>query len=393
MRGVKVLINAVSAKMGGALAYLRNFLPVLASVDPESQYKVFVHSAFANEFKSLGANVLVRTAPAAERGTGSRTVFDQWTLRRVARESGAGVIFSTANFGILRPPAPQITSVRNPVYFCRDYYAHVRDVEGRAAAWRVAARRRLVALSCRSSNVVVTPTAAMRDMLLDWGTVNASRCVVINHGFDTDTFLSMRPDGDNAIEAALERKGDEKILFYPSLYGKHKNFDTLMQGLACLLDRGRNARLILTCDIDPTADPYQRRTRALMLRGAVENHVTLLGPVPYRYMPRIYQAADVVVWPTFAESFGHPLLEAMASMRPIVSSSLPVNREMAGSAALYFDTFSPASLADKVEEALRPGVASWLAGEGQQRLTQFSWRRHVERFVGLFRTVAENRNG
>jgi len=390
---VKVLINAVSAKMGGALAYLRNFLPMLASVDAGNEYSVFVHSSFADEFEALGPNVFIRTSSAAERGTGSRTVFDQWTLRRIAREVGADVIFSTANFGILRPGVPQVTSVRNPVYFCRDYYAHVRAVEGRAATWRVAARRRLVALTCKSSSVVVTPTTAMRDMLLDWKAVNEARCVVINHGFDAERFLAMRPDVDARIEAALEKKGNEKLLFYPSLYGKHKNFDTLMQGLARVLDRGGNVRLILTCNIDPAADPYQRRTRAFMSRGAVEKHVTLLGPVPYSCMPRIYKAADVVVWPTFAESFGHPLLEAMASMRPIVSSSLAVNREMARSAALYFETFSPESFADKVEEALRPGVAAWLVEEGQRRMAEFSWRRHVEQFVGLFKTLAEGRNG
>jgi glycosyltransferase involved in cell wall biosynthesis len=391
-RSVKVIVNAISAKMGGALAYLRNFLPTLARVDSRSEYVVITQRAFADEFRRLADNIRIETSPYAERGERQRLVFDQWHLRRLARSERASALFSTANFGVLYPPVPQVTSVRNPVYFCRDYYAHVRDVEGRAAAWKVGARRRLVALSCASSKIVVTPTAAMRDMMLEWGAADASRCVVINHGFDLENFLSMTSDRDERIEAALEKKGDEKLLFYPSLYGKHKNFDTLMEGLGVLVARGRNVRLILTCNIDAAASPYERRTRGIMAKAGVEDRVTLLGPVPYRYMPRIYAADDVVVWPTFAESFGHPLLEAMASKRPIVSSDLPVNREMAGNAAVYFDTFSPEGLAGKVEEALESPVEARLVREGSRRVADFSWRRHVEAFVEVFRKLSGEAN-
>ena len=66
-----------------------------------------------------------------------RVAFDQWSLRRIARREGADCIFSTANFGVLYPPVPQVTNIRNPVYFSRDYYPHVRDVEGAAAVLRV----------------------------------------------------------------------------------------------------------------------------------------------------------------------------------------------------------------------------------------------------------------
>ena len=125
--------------------------------------------------------------------------------------------------------------------------------------------------------------------------------------------------------------------------------------------------------------------------GLDERRVTLLGPVPYKYMPTIYRAADAVVWPTFAESFGHPLLEAMACGRPIVSSDLAVNREMARDAAAYFRTFDPDDFADKVEEVLEPAAAARLVAAGEGRVKDFSWRRHVEEFVEVFQGLARAR--
>jgi glycosyltransferase involved in cell wall biosynthesis len=385
---VKVLINAVSAKMGGALAYLTNFLPNLAALELQDEFTVFVPSGRLLAFRNMPPNIRIETETFAEQGAMSRVYFDQWTLRSFARRNNFDCIFSTANFGILHPPVPQITSVRNPVYFSHAYYRHVREIEGRLAVLRVAARRRMVALSCSSSSVVVTPTEAMRDMLLEWCAADPAKCVVINHGFDRETFLSMN-DTEGRLDDALARRGDEALLFYPSLYGKHKNFDTLIEAVANLVKRGRNVRLFLTCAISPAADPYQRRTSELIERHKLRGHVTQYGSVPYQYMPRIYRAADVVVWPSFAESFGHPLLEAMASRKPIVSSGIACNSEMARDAAVYFDTFEPVDCADKIEQALKSSVRERLVAAGQKRLGDFSWRRHVEQFVSVMRKLSE----
>lgn len=388
---MKVLVNAISAKMGGAQAYLKNFLPTLSSMGLADEFTVFVPARAAADLRGLTGNIHVQTMPAGEGGELSRIYFDQWTLRRMARKTGADCIFSTANFGILYPPVPQVISVRNSVFFSRRYYAHVKAVEGRLAAAKIAARRRMVALSARSSDVVVTPTEAMRDMMLEWGAADPAKCVVIHHGFDRESFLAMGAT-QGVLDDTLARRGDEKMLFYPSLYGKHKNFDTLIEALAILLGRGYNVRLFLTCDVRPSADRYQRRTWSLIEKHNLRGKVILYGPVPYQLMPRIYRGADVVVWPSFAESFGHPLLEAMASGRPIVASGIASNAEIARDAAVYFDTFSAEDLADKVVLALREDVRKRLVKAGAARVGEFSWRRHVEEFIAVFRRLAE-KNG
>jgi len=381
---MKVVINAVSAKMGGALSYVRNFLPTLAGLDAENEYTVFMQSSLVDEFASLAPNIHVATSATAESGERGRLIFDQWKLRCFIKRERIDCIFSIANFAVLHPPCAQVLSVRNPVYFCRRYYPHVRAFEGRLAEARIGLRRRMVAWSCASSDTVVTPTAAMRDMLFDWGAADPGKCTVIHHGFDGGTFLAMKGRLSQETQQKVARRGDETLLLYPSLYARHKNFDTLMRCLDELRGRGRRVRLLLTCRVDPEADPYQRGTHELIARLGLGEMVVTLGNQPYRNMPLIYEAADMVVWPTFAESFGHPLLETMACRRPIVASGIPVNREMAGEAALYFETFDEKDFADKVEAALETETARSLVEAGARRVEDFSWKEHVAAFVALF---------
>jgi glycosyltransferase involved in cell wall biosynthesis len=387
---MRVVVNAVAAKMGGALAYIRNFLATLALTDPENEYLVFVQSSLTDEFSQVPPNIRVEANGLAERGGGGRFLFDQWALRRIARRWKADCIFSTANFGILAPPSPQVLSVRNAAWFCRHYYGHVRAMGGRRAEMKVALRRWMVALSARSSDIVVTPSAAMRDMLLEWGAASPEKCVVIHHGFDSRRFLSMQAKPTPTLTERLARRGDEILLLYPSLYAKHKNFDTLVEALAVLAGRGRNVRALVLCDIEPAADPYQRRTWELIREKGGDRQLTMLGNQPYANMPLVYRAADLIVWPTFTESFGHPLLETMACGKPVVASDIPINREMLQEAGLYFETFDPVDSADKIEAALEPDTARRLAAHGRERVRDFSWEKHVRAFVDVFKRLSES---
>lgn len=389
---MKVVINAISAKMGGAVAYIRNFLPTLAMLDRENEYIVLLQEFLAEDYAQTAPNIHTQTAPGADGGGLGRVKFDQVGLRKLLKRERADVIFSTANFGVLAPPVPQVISVRNPVYFCRGYYRHVRETEGRLAALKVMLRRRMVQLSARSSSIVVTPTAAMRDMMLEWGGISEDKCTVIHHGFDRERFLSMECPLREELEDKLARRDGEKLLLYPAHYGKHKNFDTLVEGLAWLRKRGARVKLVLTTNIDPDADAYQRRTARLVATLSVGDDIVMLGSVPYACMPHIYGAVDVVVWPSFAESFGHPLLEAMAALRPIVASDIAVNREMAADAAVYFDAFDAADLADKVEATLSRDTTA-LVARGLERTRDFSWQRHVTQFTGLFERLAGEGDG
>ena len=98
--------------------------------------------------------------------------------------------------------------------------------------------------------------------------------------------------------------------------------------------------------------------------------------------------------PSCLETFGHPLLEAMASEVPVVASDLPVFREVAADAAFYADPHNPESLAGAMEAALfLTGAREMLVKRGRERVREFTWERSAERLLSLFHEVIAEREG
>jgi glycosyltransferase involved in cell wall biosynthesis len=153
----------------------------------------------------------------------------------------------------------------------------------------------------------------------------------------------------------------------------------------------REVALFLTCQLAPGANPgsYRAGSAAALVRDlGISDEVVELGAVPYRSLHQLYRSADIYVSPAYAESFAHPLVEAMSSGLPVVASSLAIHKEICGSAALYFDTFSPQELADRVAAVAqsRP-LHEQLSRAGAGRSSAFSWKNHVERITGLAKSL------
>jgi glycosyltransferase involved in cell wall biosynthesis len=90
------------------------------------------------------------------------------------------------------------------------------------------------------------------------------------------------------------------------------------------------------------------------------------------------------VTPAYAESFAHPLIEAMSSGLPVVASDLPVHREICRDAGVYFARFSPDALAERVMQVYEsPELAGKLSSKGFERARDFSWSKHVEQLLIL----------
>ncbi len=88
--------------------------------------------------------------------------------------------------------------------------------------------------------------------------------------------------------------------------------------------------------------------------------------VDRRAAPRS-RAAVLFVFPSYLETFGHPLLEAMAAGVPLVASGIDSFREVAGDAALFFPYDDVDALANAIEYALGPETAAELVRQGNAR--------------------------
>jgi glycosyltransferase involved in cell wall biosynthesis len=115
----------------------------------------------------------------------------------------------------------------------------------------------------------------------------------------------------------------------------------------------------------------------------------MLGAVEYGSLHRLYRLCDVFVCPSYSESFGHPLVEAMATGTPVIAADLPVHREVCGEAAVYFDVFDEIALAAQCVQVLADQTLNEkLKAGGLARSRQFSWDEHVRQLDALIQRIA-----
>ena len=115
-----------------------------------------------------------------------------------------------------------------------------------------------------------------------------------------------------------------------------------------------------------------------------------MGGVPLEQTVSFYRAADVFVYPSLNETFGLPILEAMACGCPVVTSDTSAMPETAGGAAILADPKDPASIARAIIEAAGPG-RDRMRDLGLKRAGEFTWGATAAGTLDVYREAAERR--
>ena len=372
---MKIFLNGLGASTASGLTYLRNVLPHLSS-RTDMHTAVAVNSAVRGEFTAFpNISVLELKDPP---GAAARFWFEQTRLPALLRATKAQVLISAGNFALRNPPIPQILLSGNSLYTSPDFY---RDLRHRRE-YRMWLDTRLRAVFARRSvawaDCTVAPSLAFAGELQRW---TGRDVVSIHHGFDPEIFFAGNCGLSENIDQRLKASEGALRLLYVSHYNYYRNFETIFRALP-LIRRGlggRKLRLFLTCKLQDGETPgaYKPAAALSLVRDlGIRDEVVELGSMDYSVLHHLYRACDLYVTAAYAETFAHPIAEAMACGLRIVASDLPVHHEICGESALYFPRFSPEVLADQV---LRAAVL----GRPEPQTSRFSWREHVKELLAL----------
>jgi len=388
-----LFLNGLAATAGGGLTYLRNVIPHLSNKGDVSA-TVLLSPGLRQEFGSLPGVVFLEAN--LEVNPARRLWQEQTMLRGLVSQSGADVLISTGNFALRKSPVPQILLSRNALYTSADFFRDLRSRKDYRIWADTKIKSFLARQSIRWADCTVAPSEAFARELCQWA---RKEIVSIPHGFDHEAFFiaqqRLPPDVQKKVEAA---QGSLRLLFV-SHYNYYRNFETLFHGVALLKHRfpDRPFTLFLTSKLRSEDNPraYDAgRASALVHRLGISNNIVELGTVPYHLLHHLYRASDIYATAAYAESFAHPLVEAMASGLPIVASDLYVHREICGDAALYFPRFSAERMAERVLQVSQSmTLQQQLADSGLKRSRDFSWSSHVAQLIHLAEDLLKRSNG
>ncbi|MFQ5664753.1 MAG: glycosyltransferase family 4 protein [Terriglobia bacterium] len=381
---MNLLVNAVGIKVGGGVTDLRALVSELRKTDRRHRFLFFAAPTQAELGGDLPEHIRWQSVGAGEKGWLRRLWWDQVTLRRWLKHERADVLFSFSDFGMLHCPVPQLLFVRNSLFFSELFQKHILPRQGWRHRLLYRLRRWLVCRSVAAADAVMAPSASMLEMV--------RRAVWLPDGKATVNYYG-RPIGEPAEVPARDYGGPIRLLF-PTYYYDYKNFTTALEALRLLRQR-HGGRFCLVTTADPRA-PLSRKASSTWKQDLVrleeldsEGAVEVLGLVPHNKLLALYRECHVMCYPTLTESFGHPLVEAMAAGLPVAASDIAINREVARDAVLYFDPLNPAQLTRQVETIVENSdLRATLQERGRRYARGFSWTRHRQHLLRCLEELA-----
>jgi glycosyltransferase involved in cell wall biosynthesis len=175
-----------------------------------------------------------------------------------------------------------------------------------------------------------------------------------------------------------------EYLLYLGLRIAHKNVEGVIRAFLLLLDDFPKLKLVIAGGRHSTPDMVDRWKGDPRLMGRL---IDIPEPSDDD-IARLFGGAKAFVFPSFAEGFGLPPLEAMASGVPVVCSDIPVFREVYGDAVLYVDPNRAESIAEGVREVLTDdGLSARFALRGRARSELYRRDRSLYAYLGLIRSM------
>jgi len=346
--------------------FLEEFLRVAHGARPKDRFLLFGNAGTRTRVR--GDNVAFTCLPECW-----TPWWDQVTLPRSLRRDGADLFYSPYIKAPLAARVPVVNTVHDLTFFVRaDYNRRRRDLILNVP-FRIFCR----AVVKRSAATVVDSAASGRDVERFLGADPAKVKVV-----PLATSPAFRPDADRAVDAAvLARFGlSPGYVLYVGGFWPHKNLPQVIRAHAALPDALRRRHPLILA-----GGPSSAAADRLVKTGAARE----LGPVPDAELPALYRGAALFVFPSHYEGFGLPVLEAMASGAPVLSSTAAALLELTGGAAQHVGAEDDAGWREALQALLEdPARREALATAGRARAAAFSPERMTSSILAVLDEVA-----
>ncbi len=359
----RLLFNGLHSKSGGGLTYLSNILPLMAG-ENDIDLHLCVHQ---DQMQSLPENldgITVHTLNFPQ-GFWRLQIREQIDIPRLAKRIGADVTFSPANYGPLLAP--------NSVVLLRNALS-VAFVERRLVKlgyWALVYFGTFLSLLVSRKAITVS----------DYARRAASGGLF---GFFRNRFTVV-PHGVSEIFSPPKKNAQREnfLLAVSDLYVQ-KNFKNLISAIARLAQDHPDVTLKIAGR--PIDEEYFSELKQAVAEKKLEGKVEFLGGLPPMDIADLYRRCGIFVFPSTVETFGNPLVEAMASGAPIACSNTAAMPEVVGDAAEFFDPGDVESMAQAIERLMEDVKRRKdLGRRAMKRAKAFSWNQTAEKTLAVIK--------
>ncbi|MGE5576642.1 MAG: glycosyltransferase family 4 protein [Syntrophothermus sp.] len=355
-------LSVIPNRIGGGEIYLKNLIRNLAEIDKENEYFIFATSENRDLFEVMQSNFHTVLCKVAQRPSIFRLLYQYFALPVLAWRYRLDVIHSGS---ILSPflPCRAVLAVQYLTYF---------DQPQLFPRLRGYLLRSLTRVSCRKASRVIAISEYTKRGVCKYCDLPESRVATIYHGVDHQLFRPLTGAG----RPILQKFGiDSQYQYILSVGTSHgwKNITGLVSAFALLKSRLPEDFPLYLVHVG-LAGTQHAELLGLIKSLGLAGQVVLPGYIPHEEMPALYRGAAILVFPSFGESFGLPILEAMACGVPVITSNRTAMPEVAGEASFTVNPEDTGMLAEAMRKILQDATfREELVAKGLNRAAFFSW--------------------
>jgi len=372
---MRIALNAlyVGDGLAGGRVYRDGLLRGLAATENPFGFDIFTRRGGdlpplpANRFRAVAA-------PVSGTSVLKRTAWEYGVLPGRVRRGGYAVYHALGSLTPRVRGVPVVLTVHDLIY--RHYPESVGRLDGLF-------RRATHARAARAADRVIVDSRHVAREVVEVLGVREERVRVVPLGAGQG-FAPV--DDPAAVDAVLGRYGVRPPYLVAVGRGyPHKNVAGLLRAVAVLRQTHSEVRLVLVGERFRAAADLDRLTAELGFGDAV----TWTGFVTSADLNALYTGAAAFAFPSLAEGFGLPVLEAMACGVPVVASSLTAVPEVVGDAGLLADPRDPEAFAAALGRVLSDAaLRADLRQRGFDRVREFTWERCAAATLAVYREVA-----
>ncbi len=379
LRGVK--------EYDGAGVYIRQLLDALLRLDRRNEYVLFFSTR-----DQLGRYAHLPNVQEVVVHAPGRLLWDQVAMPAAASRARLDVLFHHKFSIPVLAPCPSVVQQRGTEYWTfPEYYPTLGDRINRVY------NTMSIPVFCRRATRVLTNSDSLAEELETLAHVPRDKMATVYAAADdrftrvTDGIVLSRVRAQYGLPGrdffVMVVKGYARIEYAGQELCPRKNVEGALAALARVraLEPECPPMVILGAGVKDRLTPEVLRERF----GLDERSVIIPGLIDQDDMPAVYSMAAALVFPSYYESFGIPLVEAMACGCPVITSSAPACPEVVGDAALIVDPDDVEGLGAAMLRIVRtPDLVASLRARGQTRARRFSWDESARKLLAELERAA-----
>ena len=355
-----------------ALELIRN----LQRIDTENEYVLFIKPDTDHTAIKETANFKI-----LEIGTGFYPLWEQFALPKAAKKAGCQLLHCTSNTAPVFTSIPLVVTLHDIIYMESSFLKILKGSGTNYQKFGNAYRRLVVPWIIKKSRKIITVSHFEKNRIGQFfGISGDKRLEAVYNGVSrhfkpvTDAFELQRVK-------TLYNLPNRFFFFLGNTDPKKNTKGTLRAFSDYLAKTGNDIHLVML--------DYDRYELEQLLEeiGDTEliHRIILTGYVVNTDLPSIYCQSEVFLYPSLRESFGIPMLEAMACGVPVITSNTSSMPEVAGDAAMLTNPYEPAEItAAMIRLTSDKKLRSDLIQKGFEQAAKFSWKAMAEHVLHIY---------